>query len=193
MRKYDENPMSPMTLSSKASRSTTASGDLVAPALAGAGEGEVLEVGGVVGEALGDREVRQLRLAELDLDVGPLGDPERVVARLGHLAEQPAHLVRGLQVVLVAVELEAVGVAHQRAGLHAQQGVVGLVVLAVGVVAVVGGQQRRLDLAGDLEQLRVGAVLLGDAVVLQLDEEVVAPEDVLQSGRLRRARRPGRR
>ena len=30
----------------------------------------------------------------------------------------------------------------------------------------------------------VGAVLLGDAVVLQLDEEVVAPEDVLQPGGL---------
>ena len=54
---------------------------------------EVREVGGVVGEALGEREVGQLRLAELDLDVGPLGDPQRVVARLGELAEQVAHLV----------------------------------------------------------------------------------------------------
>ncbi len=112
--------------------------------------------------------------------VGPLGDPERVVARLGHVGEQLAHLLRGLQVVPVAVELEALGVAHQRAGLHAQQRVVGDGVVAVHVVAVVGGEQRRLEVLGDVEQLRVGAALLRDAVVLQLDEEVVAAEDVLQ-------------
>ena len=44
--------------------------------------------------------------------------------RLGHLAEQLPHLGRRLQVVVVAVELEAVGVAHQRAGLDAEQRVV---------------------------------------------------------------------
>ena len=82
--------------------------------------------------------------------------------------------------MVVAAELEAVRVAHQRAGLDAQQRVVGDGVLAVGVVAVVGGEQRGADAAGDLEQLRVGAVLLGDAVVLDLDEEVVPPEDVLE-------------
>ena len=53
-------------------------------------------------------------------------------------------------------------------------------VLAVGVVAVVGGQQRGVEAAGDLNQLRVRPVLVGDPVVLQLDEEVVAPEDVLE-------------
>ena len=37
--------------------------------------------------------------------------------------------------------------------------------------------------AGDLDQLRVRPVLISDAVVLQLDEEVLAPEDVLQAGR----------
>ena len=37
------------------------------------------------------------------------------------------------------------------------------------------------ELAGDLDELRVGAVLVGDPVVLQLDEEVVAPEDLLQA------------
>ena len=39
-------------------------------------------------------------------------------------------------------------------------------------------------LLGDLDQLRVGAVLLGDAVVLELDEEVVAPEDLLEAAGL---------
>ena len=38
--------------------------------------------------ALGHRERRQHRLAELDLDVGALRDQQRVVARVGQLAEQ---------------------------------------------------------------------------------------------------------
>jgi hypothetical protein len=157
---------------------------LVAPALLGALEGEVAQVVGVAGEALGQGEVGELRLAEGDLDVGALGDPQRVVARLGHLGKQRPHLGGGLQVVLIAVELEPVGVAHQRAGLHAQQRVVGYCVFPMDVVAVVGGQQRRPDALGQLDELRVGLVLLGDAVVLQLDEQVVAAEDVLQAGGL---------
>ena len=44
MRKYELKPMSSMTLSSYARRSTTASGSWVAPALAGALEGEVAQV-----------------------------------------------------------------------------------------------------------------------------------------------------
>jgi hypothetical protein len=65
---------------------------------------------------------------------------------------------------------------------HAQQGVVGDVVLAVGVVAVVGGEQRGADAVGDLDQGRVGLVLLGEPVVLDLHEEVALSEDVLESG-----------
>ena len=74
------------------------------------------------------------------------------------------------------------GIVDERAGLHAQQRVVGDVVLAVGVVAVVGGEQRRPDPPGDLDQGRVGLVLLGQSVVLQLDEEVPLAEDVLEAG-----------
>ena len=77
----------------------------------------------------------------------------------GDLAEQVPHLLGGLQVVLVTLEVEALGVAHERAGLDAQQRVVGQVVLAVGVVAVVGGQERRADPPSDVDQLGVGLVL----------------------------------
>ena len=72
----------------------------------------------------------------------------------------------------------------ERARLHAQQSVVGLVVLAVGVVRVVGGEQRGADPFGDLDQLRVGFVLGGDPVILQFDEQVVLAEDLLQSSGL---------
>ncbi|CAB4835646.1 unannotated protein [freshwater metagenome] len=162
-----------------------------APPGASAFEGEVLEVLpalDVVGLALlrrelsGQRELGQLRLAELDLDVAPLGDPQRVVARLGNLGEHVAHLRGGLEVVLVAGELEAIGVAHERTRLHAQQRVVGDRVVTMHVMAVVGGEQRRFDAAREVEQHGIGAVLFGDALVLDLDEEVVATKDVLEPG-----------
>ena len=67
------------------------------------------------------------------------------------------------------------------AGLHAEQRVVRLGVVAVRVVAVVGGEQRRAHVARQPDQLRVHLQLLGEAVVLQLDEERVAPEDRLEA------------
>ena len=80
--------------------------------------------------------------------------------------------------------MKRLGSLSGRAGLHAQQRVVRLVVFAVHVVAVVGGEQRRADLAGDLDQLRVGVALRRQAVVLELDEEVVLAEDLLQAAGL---------
>ena len=102
---------------------------VVAVALLRALHRELAQVGVLV-VALRHRERRQDRLAELDLDVGALGDQQRVVARVGQLAEQRAHLGRRLDVEVVAVELEAVGVALERAGLHAQQRVVRFGVVA---------------------------------------------------------------
>ena len=87
--------------------------------------------------------------------------------------------------MLVALELEPLRVAQQRAGLHAQQRVVGLVVVAVGVVAVVGGEQRRADRSWRSRcSLGLVSCCAGEAVVLDLDEQVVLAEDVLQAGRL---------
>ena len=54
-------------------------------------------------------------------------------------------------------------------------------IMLMGVVRVVGGQDRRLDLLCDLQQLRVGGSLLRNALVLKLDEEVVAAEDFLKA------------
>ena len=153
----------------------------VAIALAGALEGQVAQVVVVAGEAHRQGEGRELGLAELDLHPGPLGHPERVVAGLRCLGEEMAHLGRGLEVVLRALELEALGIVDGRARLHAQEGVVGHGVVAVGVVAVVGGQQRGRDPPRDLHELGVGLALLGQAVVLKLHEEVVATEDVLEA------------
>ena len=64
-------------------------------------------------ELLGDRELGQRVVVELDRDVGALGDPQGVVTGLGDVTKEVAHLGGGLQVVLVAVESEAVRVRDQ--------------------------------------------------------------------------------
>ncbi len=75
-----------------------------------------------------EREGGELRLAELDGDVRPLGHPQRVVARFGELRKKCPHFGGRLQVVLGALEAEPLFVVHGRARLHAKQGVVGQVV-----------------------------------------------------------------
>ena len=130
--------------------------------------------------ALRHRERRQRRGAELDLDVGALGDQQRVVARLGVVAEEVAHLLRGLQVELVGVELEPLRVVAHRTRLHAEQRVVRFGVVTMHVVAVVGREERRAQLVRDPHELGVHLLLLDQPVVLELDEERVAPEDRLE-------------
>ncbi len=127
------------------------------------------------------RERRQHRAPELDLHVGPLGDEQRVVARLLVVGEEVSHLPRRLQVELVGVELEPLRVVAHRAGLHAQERVVRFRVFAVRVVRVVRGEQRRTHVACQPDELRVDLELLREPVVLELDEERVAPEDRLEA------------
>ena len=56
------------------------------------------------------------------------------------------HLSCALEVELVVVELEPLRVGENRTRLHAEQGSVGGEVLVIGVVKVVGSQERKADL-----------------------------------------------
>ena len=57
------------------------------------------------------------------------------------VGEQGAHLLLGLAVILPALVAHTVFVRHLLAGLDAQQDIVGLLVLRIGIVDVVGGHQ----------------------------------------------------
>ena len=56
----------------------------------------------------------------------------------------------------------------------------GLGVLGLGVVQVVGGDQRDAEVLGQAQQLALGLPLDGDAVVHDLGEEVLLAEEVLE-------------
>ncbi len=134
--------------------------------------------------ARGAGEARHVApLALLERDLAALGDEQRVVAGLGQLAPEVAHLGGGLEVEVVGVELEAVGVHQGRARLHAEQGGVRLGVLGLGVVQVVGRDEREPQVAGQTDQVALGAALDLEAVVHQLDVDVVGTEDVAQLAR----------
>jgi hypothetical protein len=144
---------------------------------------DLLDEPGLLALPRRDREVRHVPADRLgEPDVAPLRDEERVVARLRQLAPDGAHLLRRLEVELVGVELEALGVGQRRPGLHAEQDGVGLRVLGPGVVQVVGRDQRQAEVHREAQKVLLDAALDAEAVVHQLAEEVALAEDVAELG-----------
>ncbi len=72
-------------------------------------------------------------------------------ADFGVLGEGAEHLVGGLDVELLGVELEALGVVHAAGGLDAEQDFVRAGVVGGDVVGVVGGDQRDVEFVLHLE------------------------------------------
>ena len=124
---------------------------------------------------------------ELGQQLHTLGDREGGVTRLRELGEHAAHLGRALQVEVLGVELESFRIRLELLLLDAQQDVVRLRVLGPRVVEVVRRDHRHADLVRELDLVAQDRALIGEAVVLQLDEVPVGAEDVAV-GRGRRAR-----
>ena len=103
--------------------------------------------------------------------------------RFREVAEDQRHLLGGLQVELVAVVLQAVGVVDRLAGADAEQDVVRLEVGVLQVMDVVGGDELQVQVLRDRLQTDVDDLLLLDPLVLHLEEEVVGAEDVAIGGR----------
>ncbi len=100
-----------------------------------------------------------------------------------------AHLGSGLEVVAVAVELEASGVGERLAGLNAEQRLVILGGVLGDVMAVVGGKWRNTELLADVEQTLSHTALDRETVIHQFEEEVVrAPRSPATSRQLREPR-----
>ena len=125
-------------------------------------------------------EARQVDAVEIEHDVAALGDLERrreqdVAAPGRHRA---AHLVGRLEVEVLRREAEAVRVREQVVGLDAEQRLVRLGILGAQVVHVAGADHREAGVGGQGEQPGVDRAVLVDARVLQLDVDVLAPEDL---------------
>ena len=137
--------------------------------------------GGLSLRDVGDRHpVVRVRLPDLAVVLDALGDPQGVVAGVGHrVVEKIAHLFGRLDVVAGAVKFEAVLVQQGLARLHAQHRLMRLGLRLQHVVAVVGGQGRQLQHLADAQQIVAHALLDVQAVVHQLQEVIVLAVDVL--------------
>ena len=132
----------------------------------------------IEGEAGRHVEVGQLVLGTGQIDVAPLGDADRILQRFREVPEDLRHLLGRLQVELVAVVAQPLGVVDRLAGADAQQNVVRLEVRVRQVVDVVGHDERQAEILRDRLKADVDDPLIVDALVLHLQKEVVGAEDV---------------
>ena len=107
------------------------------------------------------REARQDRCARLDAVGAAHGDLDRVLDRLGNVGEERRHLLLGLEVMLGREAAAVLGDQHLALG-DADQRVMRGVVIGLGEVGLVGGDQRDFEAVGKLNQaalrLALGAV-----------------------------------
>ncbi len=111
-----------------------------------------------------------------ELELAALGKLHGAGADFGSVGEEAVHLFGGLDVELLGVELEALGVVHAAGGLDAEEDFVGAGVLVFDVVRVVGGDERDVEIFFEAEH-GLGDGLVGlEVVVLDLEKEVAAAE-----------------
>ena len=128
--------------------------------------------------AVRDGVVGQVDLAELDLDVAALRDLERPPHRVLVAGEVERHLLRALEIELVRVEFPVVRVLQRVPGLDAEERLVRVGVGGGEVMDVARRDEREPCLGGQLDELRVDALLDVEAGVLELDVGVLAAEDL---------------
>ncbi len=120
----------------------------------------------------------QVVFAEHKVKIAQFGDFHGICKGIGGFGEQFRHLVARFDVKFRAGEPHPVFILQRLARLDAQQHVVHLAVLFSQIVGVVGGNQRDAGLFMEGQQAGVDSLLLGDAVILQL-QIIVAPTEQL--------------
>ena len=121
-----------------------------------------------------------MQLAELDLQVAFLGHLQRVAHRLGDFGEAGRHLLRGSQVELLFGIPHPLRVGELGLGADADQAIVGVRVFFINVMHVVRRDELEAELPGPRDELAVDLGLFGQAVMLQLQVEVLRAERLLE-------------
>jgi hypothetical protein len=122
--------------------------------------------------------VRDAQVAQRHGDVAHLGNPAGVADGVRLVREEGRHLGGRLEPEVVCFELEPAGRVEVVTRTHAKQDVVGLRLSLVDVVQVVGDDQWQANFRGQADELLVETSLLGQAMVLELQEETVPAENL---------------
>ena len=107
-----------------------------------------------------------------------VGDPHRVLDRLRIGGKDAAHFIRTLDVEIVGVKLHPPFVAEGFAGADAEEDFVREGVVLLEIVGVVGADELQADLFAEARHHRNDLLLIGNAVVLDLQEKIVGAEDL---------------
>src|SRR4029077_8230487 len=98
-------------------------------------------------------------------------DIHSAAQRLRKLAEYLRHLHGRLEVKLVGLEFHSIRVAHGRAGLDAEQDVLGVSVVVMDVMPIVGGDDMNTGLFRKTDQFAVDILFDRQPLILDLEEE----------------------
>jgi hypothetical protein len=132
---------------------------------------------------LRQREDRQLVLV-FEVEVAEVGDRARLRQRGRQLAaEQPPHLLLRLEEHLLALVTQALRIVDRLPVPDREQHVVRLGIARVQVVEVVRHHERDPRRLRHVDHAAAGGELVGDVVVLHLEEEVALAEDVAVDAR----------
>ncbi|MNV34826.1 hypothetical protein D3C71_1262570 [compost metagenome] len=109
---------------------------------------------------------------------------------LRHMREQGLHLLGALQIQLIRSDAEALLVVYRLARADADQHVLNLRILPGQIMRIVRNRQGNAGLLGQRDQLRIDTLLLGNAVVLKLQIEILAENLLVPKRRQLRLRIP---
>ena len=111
-------------------------------------------------------------------------DDARVGDGFGEIGKERRHLVARLHIELMRLHPHPVGIVQRLFHLDAHQHILHLPIFLAEIVHVVGGNERDARLARDAHDERQDLLLFGDAVILDLEVEVL-PVDLLHGERER--------
>ena len=121
----------------------------------------------------GHFKMRELCFAELKLDIAPLGYLGGSLDGVGIVRKEREHLLLAFQIELLRLELHARILAKGMVRLDADEHLLHLGILFGDIVDIVRSDERNPRLPRQLGEHRDYTPLLGQAVILNLEEEVV--------------------
>ncbi len=122
------------------------------------------------------REDGKVPALEIQVDGARIGDLLAALDRGGLRGEESVHFCRRPHVELVGAVAQTVLVSAGLAGVDAQQHIMGGTIGLAEIMGVAGGDERQPEPVGDVDGAFGAAFLQVEAVVLDLDVEVLAEE-----------------
>ena len=119
-------------------------------------------------------KIGKVILAEFDFEIAAVGDFQVSAPPRPGSSRTPDHLFGGFQIELIGFHLEPILFIDRLAGLHAEQHIVRMKIVALAVVAVVGRDHGNRNFLRQLDEQAIYLFLLRQLVVLDFDVIPVA-------------------